>query len=367
MPESNCFWRYKGYGKSCSLKVLTAAGLSARQAQLDYRPILRSSYSNKRGNWKWKSTMILCVNLNAAIDRTVIVENYTLDAIHRSRKTLALPGGKGCNCARVFKTLGAQPVVTGWAAGYGGKFIESGLRAEGISTSLVHTSGESRTCYSIIDPVRRTLTEVYEASQPVTGFDRVRFERVYKKLISVCELVTLSGSLPGGLPDDYYACLIQIAHKKGVPVFLDTSGEPLRLGLEQGIPTLMKPNLSELSALNRKMPQSESEILAAMMQVYLTYKTMIVVSQGKAGALAISGGHIWKAVPPEVAAISAVGSGDALLAGIAYGFSRGSPFEEAMRLGVAAGTANTLQIGAGRVDLADILRLQNEVIVSQIG
>jgi tagatose 6-phosphate kinase len=306
--------------------------------------------------------MILCVNLNAAIDRMAVIEDFAINAIHRPGQILALPGGKGCNCARILKVLGSEVVVTGWVGGFAGKFIESGLRAEGISTALVHIEPESRTCYSVLDPVRHTLTEVYESSQPVPARARARFERVYRRLLPDCELVLLCGSLPNGLPADTYARLVLMAKSKNVPVFLDSSGEPLRLGLGQ--PTLLKPNLSELQVLTDRPAQTEPEILTVITRLSQATGTAIVVSRGEAGALAIAGGKIWKAIPPRLDVVSAVGSGDAMLAGIAHGFAHHLSFPDALRLGMAAGAANALQIGAGRADLADILRLQDDVQVS---
>ncbi len=110
--------------------------------------------------------MILCVNLNAAIDKIAVVGSFRLNAIHRPQRVLAVPGGKGANVARGLKCLGAAAVVAGWVGGFSGQFIEAGLRHEGIETALVHLDGESRTCLSILDPERNTLTEIYEQGEP---------------------------------------------------------------------------------------------------------------------------------------------------------------------------------------------------------
>ncbi len=95
--------------------------------------------------------MILCVNPNPAIDKTVVVPGFRLNTIHRPANVLALPGGKGCNVARALVTLGEPAMVTGWVGGHAGRFIEEGLAAEGIGAAFVHTVAESRTCLSILD------------------------------------------------------------------------------------------------------------------------------------------------------------------------------------------------------------------------
>ncbi|MCC6805752.1 MAG: hypothetical protein IT319_22915 [Anaerolineae bacterium] len=102
--------------------------------------------------------MILCVNANAAVDKTAIVSPFRLNAIHRPQQVLALPGGKGGNVARALRTLGDDPMMIGWVGGFAGQFIEDALHREGIATNVVRTSSESRTCLSILDPETGTLT-----------------------------------------------------------------------------------------------------------------------------------------------------------------------------------------------------------------
>src|SRR5829696_4454717 len=104
--------------------------------------------------------MILCVNANAAIDKTVVVSGFGFNEIHRPQSVLALPGGKGANVAKALKVLGEQPLVTGWVGGFNGAFIEAGFQREGIRTGFVHVDAESRTCLSILDPENGTLTEI---------------------------------------------------------------------------------------------------------------------------------------------------------------------------------------------------------------
>ena len=192
--------------------------------------------------------MILCVNPNAAIDKTVIVRPFRLDAIHRPELVMALPGGKGCNVARALRTLGENPVVTGWVGGFAGGYIEAGLHAEGIETAFIHTEAESRTCLSILDPDGGTLTEIYERGEPVPASDVEALLGLFREAIRGAQAVTLSGSLPAGVPLDFYARLIELARAASVPALLDSSGEALRLGLAAG-PHLIKPNRAEFVEL----------------------------------------------------------------------------------------------------------------------
>ena len=86
--------------------------------------------------------MILCVNANAAIDKTVVVSPFRLGEIHRPQSVLAVPGGKGANLAKGLKLLGGEPLVTGWVGGSSGEFIEHGLRGMGMRTAFVHLDAE---------------------------------------------------------------------------------------------------------------------------------------------------------------------------------------------------------------------------------
>src|SRR5690348_3961255 len=139
--------------------------------------------------------MILCLNANAAIDKTVVVPGFRLGEIHRPESVLALPGGKGANVAKGLKRLGDQPLVSGWVGGFNGRFIEEGLRAEGIQTVFVYVESESRTCLSILDPDSGTLTEIYERGDVIPPDKIAELKNLFRAQAGSCAAVTLSGSL----------------------------------------------------------------------------------------------------------------------------------------------------------------------------
>jgi tagatose 6-phosphate kinase len=297
--------------------------------------------------------MILCVNANAAIDKTVVVPGFALNRIHRPEQVVLLPGGKGINVARGLHTLGETAQVTGWAGGHGGRFIADGLAAEGIQAEFSWCDFESRTCLSILDPQLGTLTELYENGDPVPPLQAQALQTLFERLVKQAEYVTISGSLPPGVPPDFYASLLQLAHAAGVPAALDCSGEALCQGLANGQPTLIKPNQVEFQALIGRPLRDLGEFAAAAREIAQRYQTLVVLSLGAAGALAARPGETWQASPPPVQAVSAVGSGDALLAGVVQSLAHNLPLPEALRHGVAAGTANALTLGAGRFTRED--------------
>ena len=304
--------------------------------------------------------MILCLNLNAAIDKTIIVSSFEIDKIHRPESVIALAGGKGCNVARALKTLGEEPVVSGWVGGFAGQFIEKELHQEGIQTDFIHTDFESRTCTSILDRENQTMTEIYEKGVAVPA-EKVRELRDHiRKAIGNYKAVTLSGSLPPGVPPDFYADVIEIAKEAGVSTFLDSSGEALRRGVEAG-PYFVKPNETEAKSLLDVRSNDSLDFVQAATEISTRYKTNVVLSMGAKGAVAAQGHNVFRVKSPTAEAKSAVGSGDCMLAGLTYGVLRRFPFEETIACGVAAGAANTLMIGAGQFKIEDFERLRSQL------
>ena len=307
--------------------------------------------------------MILCMNANAAIDKTVVIPGFHLNGIQRPERMLALAGGKGVNCARGLKHLGETPVVTGWAGGFSGQFIAAGLRAEGIATAFVPVEHESRTCLSILDPAGGTLTEIYEQGEPVPPEKVAELKAMFAAVVGQYAAVTFSGSLPPGVPASFYGELLEIARAAGVPGLLDSSGAALRQGLDLGRPALVKPNASEFTAIAGRELAGAAEIAAAADEIARRRQTIVVVSLGADGALAADGGAVLHARPPRLEIKSAVGSGDCTLAGLTYGLTHGFALAESLRYGVAAGTANALSVGAGSFTREDFERVLADVTV----
>ncbi len=304
--------------------------------------------------------MILCVNLNAAIDKTIVVNAFRLGEIHRPEAVKSLAGGKGCNVARALKLFGEKPVVTGWVGGTAGQFIENGLQQEGIETDFVHTDFESRTCTSILDSANQVMTEIYEKGDPVPAAKVAEMLVLFREIVGRYTAVTLSGSLPPGVPLDFYAQLLEIAREAGIPAFLDSNKEALLQGVA-GKPFLIKPNETEVAILANRELTSTADFAAAAAEISTRYETIVVLSLGKDGAIAAQGNEIVYVQNPPVAAKSAVGSGDCMMAGLTYGFTHGFSLAKAAKYGVAAGTANTLVIGAGQFTMSDFAAIYGQI------
>lgn len=308
---------------------------------------------------------ILCVNTNAAIDKTLIVENFQLSTIHRPNECLVLPGGKGINVARALKEMGESSEVIGWVGGFTGNLIEEKLNDEGINFQFIHTSSETRECISILDPVHNTMTEIYERGSSVPLMFVNDFITLYSEKLPFVDLVTISGSIPPGVTDNLYSKLICLAKEYNIPVLVDTSGKSLEDSLYNETPTLIKPNRQELSQLISRDLLTLYDIENSVELLSCEFSTIFAVSLGSQGLMYVDQGNILYAQPPKVNSVSAVGSGDCLLAGLAIGIKNNFEIKDMLQLAVSMGTANTLSIGAGIFQYENVEKLRPQVLVHQ--
>jgi tagatose 6-phosphate kinase len=309
------------------------------------------------------SASILTVTLNAAVDKTYTVPGFVLDRVHRPVETRMTAGGKGINVARVYQTLGGQAAATGFLGGGHGNYIQQQLALEGIDDHFIRVAEESRVCIAVMDPLARTLTEINENGPRVTAAECDALLIRLRELLPGYGAVILSGSLPPGTPVTLYRDIIQLAQEQfQVPAILDASGEALAQGITAR-PFLVKPNQAELTALDIAVgdPAEAAQTLRKRYGVELA-----LVTAGAQGAVLSGPQGTWSAVPPSVQVRSAVGSGDSLAAGFLWSWLRGDTLAEALRLGTAAGAANTLSDSAGFLESQSVYDLAARMQVSRI-
>ncbi len=306
--------------------------------------------------------MILIVNLNLAVDLIVEVNDLRLGHVHRSHSTLRQAGGKGVNVARVLRALGDPCVLSGFLGGEAGEAIAAGLRAEGIPFSCTAIKVESRTCLILNDRSNKQQTVINEPGPQIGKDELMRFTDAYVRLLETSELIILTGSLPPGLPDDTYAKLISIANRSGKRVLLDASSTALRHAI-RAEPFMVKVNQVEAGELlERAVTDFESAAEAVSMMIEMGAGNAMI-TLGAEGAQLAFGGERCRLVPPVVKARNSVGSGDAVMAGIATGIGRGYSTVQLGTLAVAAGAANALH-GGGHCTAEEIDRLRPQVSYS---
>lgn len=296
--------------------------------------------------------MILTVALNPAVDKTYLLPGFDPLGINRAREVLAVAGGKANNVARVLVALGAQVRATGFLAGDAGRWIDRQLQAAGVESRFVEVAGETRTCLALIDPGAKSVCEIREPGPEICEKDQERLLTLLGEVAPGGALAVLSGSLPRGVAPAYVGQLVNRLRMLGVPVLLDMGGAALKAGVEAG-PLLIKPNLEELADLvgHSVAPREAGE---AARQLAERWGVIVVASLGKDGAVVLSpGGDRFHVQAPEVDAVNTVGAGDSLLAGLAAALAEGHNLEDAVRSGIACGTASTLTMGVAVVRKAD--------------
>ena len=312
--------------------------------------------------------MILTVTMNAAIARTLTVPNFQLGQRHRATSGLTLAGGKGINVARALKRLGVPVVATGLAGGRTGTRIVEELTAEAILNDFVRIGDESRTSTAVVDPTGTNYTEINEWGPQLRDEElALLFEKLHY-LSRDADFVVFSGSLPRGVADDFYAEAIRDLNRRGLQTVLDADGEPMRLGVEAE-PLLVSPNQREAEALVGQELYDEQDFTLALDRLAeLGARNVLLTNESGCWARLRDGKQVrlYRALAPSVEPVSTVGSGDVLLAGFIAARAEGRSDEDALREAVAAGTASTLELGAGRFEPREASRLSGGVEVGEL-
>jgi len=306
--------------------------------------------------------MIITITLNPAVDRVVTLPTLHLGNTNRIKDGMLDPGGKGVNVSRMIHELGGESVAMGFLAGSLGKVIEDALTKLGIRQDFVHTPGQTRQNLAIIETATHRHTILSEAG-PETEVKYVeKLRRELERHLHPNDWVVLAGSVPPGVPNNVYATLTELVHAYGAEVCIDADGKFLELGVA-AIPDLIKPNCEELERLAGRSLAGIDQILLAAYGLRADGIRYVVVSLGREGALAVSPEGAYRVFPPAVHAMSAIGSGDSLVAGLVLALSRGEPLVDGLRLGTAAGAATALQPGTRLGTRADVDRLLPLVVV----
>jgi tagatose 6-phosphate kinase len=305
--------------------------------------------------------MILCVGTTPVYQRSMVFERLHIDEVNRAAAVHDYASGKSINVARVLWTLNKAVVATGFVGhGKRGDALLGDLDTAGIRHDFVRVAAPARQCITAIDRAAGTATELVEESRPVAAQAWDALGEKFAPLAGRAHGCVLSGSLPPGAPQDFYArCLQRLGGR--IPVIVDTRGAPLREALkEPGF--VAKLNRQELAETVGSPLESDQRLREAMRSV-MPRDGCAVVTAGSDGAVAFDGRRAWRVRPPTVAARSAVGSGDAFAAGLMAALLGRSAFHEACALGAACGAANAMTDKAGFLSLDDVEALLPRVRV----
>lgn len=307
--------------------------------------------------------MIVTVTLNAAIDRTLAVPSFRLGRRHRAVERTSMAGGKGINVARALKTLGQPVIATGIAGGSTGSLIVEQLSEEGLVNDFLRIQEDSRTSTAVIDPTSGEQTEINERGPAVSPRELEQFVDKLLYLAKGADVCVFSGSLPGEADPGLYARLIGEVGRLGAMCVVDADGEALRLAT-RAEPALIAPNELEAEELvGHEFADGGDRLRGAAEMVEMGAREAIMtLSSGCVALLGDERGkRLYRAAFEPAEPVSAVGSGDAFLAGYVSARLGGGAPEECLRYAVACGAESTRHFGAGVLDPREVERLLGEV------
>lgn len=307
---------------------------------------------------------IVTLTLNPAIDASC-----QADEIHPIRKIRTSqerydPGGGGINVARVIRELGGEALVVYCAGGLTGEAFDRMVDAIGLDRRAIRIDGLTRVSNTVFE---RKSGKEYRFVPEGPALAAEEWQEALAALDPLdADYLVASGSLPRGVPADFYARVAEAVRAKGVRLVLDTSGEALRAALAAGV-HLVKPSRGELERLlGRPLREPGALEDAARGLVADGAAEIVTVSLGADGALLATRDECVRLRSPPVEPQSAVGAGDSFVAGMTLGLAEGRPPREAFALAVATGTAAVLTMGTELCRRADVMRLHEQIRAEQI-
>ena len=311
-------------------------------------------------------TNILTITPNPAVDLSTSVERIIPTHKLRGTSQRRDPGGGGVNVARVIKRLGGEARAIYPVGGAMGELLRKLLDSEGVVSQTFAIAGETREDFFVSE-----IDTGLQYRFILPGPRLVEAEwRECLKLVSSIEpfprFVVASGSLPAGVPDDFYARIARIAKQRGARMILDTSGKALAIAVAEGV-HLIKPNLREMRELSGSEPSDTGEWEEAARAIVGNKRVGVVaLTMGHLGAALITPDRVLRAKPLAVTPLSAVGAGDSFLAALIWRLASGADLADCFRQAVAAGAAALLNPGTELCRPHDVERLAAEVIIEAV-
>ena len=290
--------------------------------------------------------MIITVTMNPAIDKTLDVNGFQAGSVHRVTKVIQDAGGKGINVSKTIHALGGSTIATGFLGGNSGHMIEHALEDMDIGHDFIHIDGETRTNIKVVDTTKKGfVTEFNEPGPEITRQDIDALVKNLEELARPSSIFAFSGSVPASVPRDIYAYLTRKLRKRQATVMIDASGDLLKESIKAK-PFLIKPNVFELAGLFGLEGELSTDTIVDLGKELLGRGiNTIAVSRGQNGAVFLDHNRIFTVSGIQIQAHSTVGSGDAMLAALAYGLDTELPYEDSAKLAIAASAGACTTIG----------------------
>jgi len=311
-------------------------------------------------------TRAICITFNTAIDIIVDIASLEPGTTFRATSSIRAPAGKAVNAAVGIATLGEPALATGFVGKQSRDVFEE-LRDEGVEPRFIEVPGTTRTNLTLLERDGRE-THIQTTGFAVSSSAIRRLALRVDKLVNDGDVVVFGGSYPSGVPAGFAATLITSCKSRGAHVIVDSSGAALREAMSAG-PSTIKPNVAELFELiDRPVSETEDDIIVASRLCLAAGVGRIVVSRGHKGLLVIDNERALRAnvdIGRHLVTAS-VGSGDSVVAALAFSLIRCQTVEDTARLAAACGAANLFTKLPGRFNKAKVEFLQTQTQVSPV-
>ncbi len=305
---------------------------------------------------------IVTFTMNPAIDKSSSVDHVIAERKLYCKAPHYEPGGGGVNVARAIKKLGGESVLLYPAGGLTGYRLKDLLEQEGINHRPVLIEGMTRERLVMLE---ESTGQQFRFGMPGPALSNEEWERCLDELSAISlkpDYLVASGSLPPGVPSDFYARVARTGKDKGAKVIIDASGDALNRALQEGV-YLIKPNVREFREMVGQDIKEELQIEAeAIKMVRRGWCEILVISLGSAGALMVSEDIIERIRPPTVPIVSKVGAGDSMVAGIVLSLSQGKTLRDSVLFGVVTGAAAVMTPGTELCRREDAERLYEKMV-----
>ena len=305
--------------------------------------------------------MILTLTINPALDRNVSVDRLAFEDRGYILETSESPGGRGINASRVIHSFGAKTLAIAPSGGATGKRFEALTASSSFPMELVPISKDMRTNLTVTDQQGLTV-KLNEFGPTIKPKELDKISAAVEGRLGKASWLMICGSLPPGVPPAFYTHLVEIARKKKVNTLLDTDGEALVYGLEAK-PTAVGPNQQEAERLLSRALITRTHLIDAVERIEAMGAQSVILSLGARGAIAKSATEMIEAIPPRIDAVCPIGAGDALAAAFVWAMEQKGDFVDAVRWGVAAGTASSKLPGITYANLEQTKQVYAQVDV----
>ena len=307
---------------------------------------------------------VVTLTMNPALDESTSVEYVIPDRKLRCQAPTYEPGGGGINVARAIRKLGGDALACFPVAGPAGALLTQLLDAEGVRQRAVPNAGWTRENLNVLEGVSGRQFRFCLPGPTLGDAEWPAFLDWLRELEPAPDFVVASGSLPPGVPDDFYGRVAAVARRIGSRLVLDTSGPALVRAVEHGV-YLLKPSRHEFETLMGESEVEEAQLASlGASAIKRGWCEILVLSLGAGGAAWVTGEECERLAAPAVPIKSSVGAGDSMVAGIVLSLARGRSLREAVRYGVAAGAAAVMNPGTALCRRDDVERLYPQVMTS---